>query len=64
MLDALMESAAVAVLFSAGLFVLAGVAALADLLIGRPETPRPDRVEPVDFNEALKPPYRAFRSER
>lgn len=64
MLDALMESAAVAVLFSAGLFVLAGVAALADLLIGRPETPRPDRVEPVDFKEALLPAYKATRDGR
>jgi hypothetical protein len=33
----------------------------------RPATParvRPPRVEPCDFSEALKPPYRASRNER
>lgn len=64
MMGALIESAAVAVFIGGGLVALAGIAALTDLAVGRPVVRRPDPVEPVDFSEALKPPYRAFRSER
>jgi hypothetical protein len=64
MIDALMESVAFAAMFSGGMFLLAGIAAVADMVIGRPQSRRPRPVEPVDFTEALKPPYRATRSER